>query len=125
MRRLVVYVAALAAVGCLAEEPAESTATLVPITTADTAITTPPPAADAAVDDPGRQAFTRLGCAMCHAVSSAGIAARTEVGPDLAGVSSRRGGQDLAAYVSGNEHPGEWRGTPEQAAAIGQWLAQQ
>jgi len=92
----------------------------------DTAMTTDATTTDATLaSHPGQAAFTSLKCQMCHAVSTAGVAGTTETGPDLAGVSGRRAGEDLAAFIQGDDHPGEWKGTAEQATQIGEWLGQQ
>ena len=96
-------------------------------TWSDTAMT----ATDATTTDtilashPGQEAFTSLKCQMCHAVSTAAVVGTTETGPDLAGVSGRRAGEDLAAFIQGTDHPGEWKGTAEQATQIAEWLGQQ
>jgi cytochrome c2 len=74
---------------------------------------------------PGQQAFTALRCQMCHAVSTAGVTGTTDTGGDLGGVSARRQGEDLAAFIQGDDHPGEWKGTAEQARQIAEWLGQQ
>lgn len=126
------FVLALGLAACANEtttvETTGTTDTAAMTTTwSDTAMT----ATDATTTDaslaghPGQEAFTSLKCQMCHAVSTAGVAGTTETGPDLAGVSGRRAGEDLAAFIQGDDHPGEWKGTAEQATQIAEWLGQQ
>lgn len=92
----------------------------------DTAMTTDATTTDATLaSHPGQEAFTSLRCQMCHAVSTAGVTGTTDTGGDLAGVSGRRAGEDLAAFIQGDDHPGEWKGTSEQATQIAEWLGQQ
>lgn len=95
-------------------------------TWSDTAMTTDATTTDASLaTHPGQEAFTALRCQMCHAVSTAGITGTTDTGGDLAGVSGRRQGEDLAAFIQAEDHPGEWKGTAEQATQIAEWLGQQ
>lgn len=126
-----VIVLALGLAACAKEtttvETTGTTDTAATTTWSDTSMTT----TDATTTDaslaghPGQEAFTSLKCQMCHAVSTAGVAGTTETGPDLAGVSGRRAGEDLAAFIQGDDHPGEWKGTTEQATQIAEWLGQQ
>lgn len=119
--------ASIALVGCAPETEDDTalTATVAPQDTIVTGTTATTATTDTAVQDPGHQAFLALRCEMCHSVATAGITGTTETGPDLAGVSTRRPGEDLAAFISGDDHPGGWKGTPEQATQIATWIALQ
>jgi cytochrome c2 len=124
-----IFVLALGLGACAKETTTVDTGTTDTATTtwSDTAMTT----TDAMTTDtslashPGQEAFTSLRCQMCHAVSTAGVTGTTDTGGDLAGVSGRRAGEDLAAFIQGDDHPGEWKGTAEQATQIAEWLGQQ
>ena len=126
-----IFVLALGLAACAKETTTVETGTTDTATTtwSDTAMTT---TTDTTATDtslasshPGQEAFTSLRCQMCHAVSTAGVTGTTDTGGDLAGVSGRRAGEDLAAFIQGDDHPGEWKGTPEQATQIAEWLGQQ
>lgn len=116
--------ASIALVGC-APETEDDTALTATVALQDTIVTGTTATTGTAMQDPGHQAFLALRCEMCHSVSTTGITGTTETGPDLAGVGTRRPGEDLAAFISGDDHPGEWKGTREQATQIATWLALQ
>lgn len=124
-----IFVLALGLGACAKETTTvETTGTTDTATTtwSDTAMTTDTTMTDASLaGHPGQEAFTSLKCQMCHAVSTAAVTGTTDTGGDLAGVSGRRAGEDLAAFIQGDDHPGEWKGTAEQATQIAEWLGQQ
>jgi cytochrome c2 len=92
-------------------------------------------ASAAAADDPGKTAFVANKCNLCHAVSSAGIAATTDSekmkGPDLKGVVAEKGVDEQRKFVlretqrDGKQHKKEYKGTREDLDVILNWLATQ
>lgn len=72
-------------------------------------------------------------CTFCHTVASAGIASSRPEGVkgaivDLSGVGARRPRPWLEAYllkkekIEQREHPATFRGTPEELAALVDWM---
>lgn len=86
----------------------------------------------------GHQAFLDQRCNMCHAVSTAGIEAKTSSekmkGPDLVDLAKHETLGDKAtlakyikqeAKVDGEEHKKGFKGTDEELQALVDWLLEQ
>ncbi len=83
----------------------------------------------------GRKVFDALKCSMCHAVSSADIAAKMKVkkmqGPDLTGLGSRRESDWIAQYlrkevqIEGKDHKKDFKGTDDDLKAMIDWMSSQ
>jgi len=88
-----------------------------------------------AADDAGQTAFLAAKCEMCHAVSTAGIEARTKsesmLGPDLVNLAESRDAKWLVEYLKretdldGKEHKKEFKGSDEELQTIVDWLLEQ
>jgi hypothetical protein len=86
-------------------------------------------------DPDGRQIFLDKKCDLCHAVTSSQIEAKTKLesmlGPDLAGVGSRREAGWLADYLNQDvllndaQHITDFKGSAEELAALVEWLLEQ
>ena len=84
---------------------------------------------------PGHEAFASLKCNMCHAVSSAGIEAKTKsekmFGGDLVNLAGEWDAEKMRAYINreievdGKEHKKEFKGSDEELQAIVDWLLEQ
>lgn len=94
----------------------------------------PASAAQAAKLD-GKQIFLAQKCNLCHAVSSAGIAATTKSeklkGPDLTGEAPKLDAKLLNDYlrkkteINGKKHSKEFTGSDEEIGALIAWLQKQ
>ena len=83
----------------------------------------------------GHQAFVTLKCNMCHAVSSAGIEAKTKsekmFGGDLVDLGAEWEAKKLASYMNqemekdGKPHKKEFKGTDEELQVLVDWLLEQ
>jgi cytochrome c len=86
----------------------------------------------------GHQLYLEMKCNMCHAVSTAGIEAKTTsekmLGPDLVGLAEHKSLTDAGAimeYVKqeseldGAEHKKGFKGTDEELQALVDWLLEQ
>lgn len=89
----------------------------------------------ASTDGDGKAIFLAQKCNTCHAVSSAGIEAKTTSakmkGPDLTGVGERYEREWIVKYVQkevdkdGKSHSTAFKGSDEELEALVDWLLEQ
>jgi cytochrome c5 len=79
----------------------------------------------------GKEAFVSLKCTTCHSISAAGVESKKAKpkGGDLSKVGGERDAQWIQDLLAGKvktdkdkKHP-KYKGTPEQAKTIADWLA--
>lgn len=84
--------------------------------------------------DDGKASFASLKCTSCHSVTAAGVESKKPKpkGGDLSGIGAKHDAawiQDVLAKKAdtgkGKKHAVSFKGTPEQAKAIADWLAAQ
>ena len=83
----------------------------------------------------GKKVFDSEQCSQCHAVSSAGIEAKTadknKKGPDLTGVGERFEAEWIGKYIKkeankkGKSHTKPFKGSDEKLQALVDWLLEQ
>lgn len=91
--------------------------------------------ADAGSGSAGKELFVTQKCQTCHALSTAGIEAKTTkgpmAGPDLAGIGASYDAEWIAKYVKGEEtidgkkHKKPYKGSDEDLQAIIGWMLAQ
>jgi cytochrome c553 len=83
--------------------------------------------------DDGKALFVSLKCTTCHAVTAAGVEAKTAkpMGGDLSGIGAKHDAQwvqDLLAGTvksDGGKKHAKFKGTPQEAKTLADWLAAQ
>jgi len=90
--------------------------------------------ASAAAPPDGKAIFLAQKCNLCHSVSAAGIERQTKsekvAGPDLTTATAKHDRAFLEKYLTkqetldGKKHGKEWKGSPEELAAVIDWLKQ-
>ncbi|MFQ5569647.1 MAG: c-type cytochrome [Rhodothermales bacterium] len=88
-----------------------------------------------AQDKDGKTVFAEQGCDQCHAVSTAGIEAKTkseqEKGPDLEGIGDRLKAKPMMKYLKkagdreGKSHTKPFKGSDEELQVLVDWLLEQ
>lgn len=95
----------------------------------------PPTAAQEGGELDGQQIFETSNCNLCHAVSTAGIEAKSTSekmkGPDLVDLDERHEAGTLVEYlrkdaeIDGEEHRVAFKGSDEELGALVSWLMDQ